>query len=184
MAALGPSGFNNGGTDVLFPAVNGGAFTAYHFSQQLTLSRVARWRCGNGAGSQPGVELVFDAGVQGVVVEDAHYTPDGQYGGGTVDGCLVWSLGFGSGTSPNPGSSTITGASLSQDPGGIIILRDDMACRRWQHRRLPPGTPGYERIGVPLSLRCSQEPTLAVCPGLHTDAVLRQDLYDRSPKSS
>ena len=120
MAALGPSGFNYGGpSKFCFPAENGKAFTAYYFSQSFVISRVARFRCGNGSsGIAPASNWCSRRVCMGVIQEDAHSTSDGQYGGGTVDGCVIVSLGFGGGAR-SAGASTIT-AFQNQDPGGII----------------------------------------------------------------
>ena len=163
MAALGPSGFNNGPFDVLFSPDNGKPFTAYYFSQSFVISRVARFRCGNGLKWGAGVELVNSLlGSRGVIQEDAHYTADSQYGGGTVDGCVIASLGSG-GAPATPGASTLVVAGMNQDPGGVIPVTT------WHVGDGIIATPAGAGSGRVMNespfLRCSREPISAACLG-------------------
>ena len=119
MTALGSTNAQ-GGQTVVFPGVINQNYTAYYFSKSLVLSRSGEYKCSGVTGSNTGgTELVFAAGVHGVVQEDGQFSSDGGYGEGTVEGCTIVSLGIGSG-STIPGATTITGVSMLQDPGGII----------------------------------------------------------------
>ena len=97
MSALGPVG---SGYDVVFPGVLGQPVTTYYFSNTLELYRPARVRCaGMGSiGTTNSVQLVFAAGVDGVIADDSTTSPDGgSGGGGMLEACGITSLGHGGG---------------------------------------------------------------------------------------
>lgn len=109
-----------GGQTIVFPGVSGHSFTAYYFSQALSISRTGEYKCSGVTGSnQGGTELVFAAGVDGVIQEDGSVSADGGWGEGTVEGCTIVSLGFGTAVA-NANSGSITSVNMSHDPGGLI----------------------------------------------------------------
>ena len=110
MNAMGPTTtVSTGGYDVNFPPVVGQQWTTYYFSKPFVMSRGAHYYCGGGNPSAYGnITLDFAAGVNGLVVEDDHYTADGGSGGGTIEGCRIASQGFALGLGTE-GSNSITG---------------------------------------------------------------------------
>jgi hypothetical protein len=164
MTALG----NNrgyGGQTVFIPGTPGRPFTAYHFTQSFVLSANAEYKCSGITGSNtPGTELVFDAGIHGVVQEDGSVSSDGGYGEGIVEGCTVVSLGLGSGTTEQ-NSNTITGVSMVQDPGGIVPPSS------WHVGDALIATPGSGGYYSPLTITAVFQPgayVSAVAPGVLT----------------
>jgi hypothetical protein len=98
MSTLGPT--SGAGYDALFPGVRGQAVTTYYFSGDFELSRGSRIRCAgmSAIGVTNSVQLVFAAGVDGVISADGSTSPDGgSGGGGMLEGCGVTSLGHGGG---------------------------------------------------------------------------------------
>ena len=108
MLALGAPTTYAGGQDVVFPAIPGQIATAYYFTKSLILSRGARYHCSGGPTLYKTVQLIFAAGVDGVIQEAGAYSPDGGAGLGSVDDCAIVSQGYGSVTATE-GSNSLTG---------------------------------------------------------------------------
>ena len=81
---------------------------------------MGEFKCSGTTGTSPGgTELVFAAGVHGLIQEDGTVSPNGGYGEGIIDGCTIVSLGFGAaGVLQN--DTHVLSVSAAQDPGGII----------------------------------------------------------------
>ena len=124
MSAISPStGGNGGGYDVLFPGVHGQAVTEYYFSNSLDINRGARFHC-SGAGTAAGgsqTYLLFAPGVDGVVQNSFNMTLDGGGAAGTLSGCNIWSMGYGS-ANGNPvwNTNLLTSVSFYGDPAHVI----------------------------------------------------------------
>ena len=122
MLAIGPDpGTFPGGYDVVIPGIPGQAWTAYYFSDALELSRSAHYRCASTSaiGFYNSVELVFPAGVDGVIQADSSVSPEGGIGGGTVEGCGIISMGSGSGYS-GAGATTINSVNQNGEVSGVV----------------------------------------------------------------
>jgi hypothetical protein len=113
MTAIGPANLPFlGGSEVVFPAIPGQQYTVYYFSKPLVLARNATYHCANGGHAQGAVDLVFPAGVDGVIQEDTVLTPDFGEGGGALTNCRISSSGFSTATATQ-NSATITNASFT-----------------------------------------------------------------------
>lgn len=108
-----------GGYDVLFPGNPGKAITVYYFSNSLSLSRNANYRCSGPPSLISSVEIAFAPGVEGVVQESPGYSIDGGYGGGSFNNCSITSLGNGS-ANTTPNSNSITSVAMAVDPGNQL----------------------------------------------------------------
>jgi hypothetical protein len=92
-----------GGPTITFPPnPNNLLSTDYYFTQPFVLSRGARINCGgsakNGGSGGTTVRLIFAAGVDGFEQDQPLLTDDGGSGGGSdINGCSVWSVGYGTG---------------------------------------------------------------------------------------
>ena len=119
MEALGtPNSIAKGGYHVVFSPVAGQSYTIYYFTQPFVLTRGIDLDCGNGIAGGASTILVFAPGVDGVIQEDYHYTPDGGISAGTVERCGISSQGFSAGVGSG-GSNTLTGMFFfNGDPTG------------------------------------------------------------------
>ena len=120
MTAIATSTAGVNGPDVIFSSDPGLSRTTYVFHQPFVLSRGARYHCSGTTGRFPSVILLFDAGMNGVIQSSASYSSDGGQGSGTLDGCSVYSNGFTYNASMAGGSSSVTGATMLQDPGQVL----------------------------------------------------------------
>jgi hypothetical protein len=125
MNAINPSatsGAQSAGPDVIFPAVLGQPYTIYHFTKTLELTRSAHYRCSSttAAGIVPAVQLVFDAGIDGVIQANGSASSDGGNGAGNFEGCGVTSLGLGGGTTAAGGTQIVNVFQFGA-PGGTLF---------------------------------------------------------------
>jgi hypothetical protein len=127
MNAINPSASGSatsGGPDVVFPAVLGQPYTLYHFTKNFELTRAAHYRCSSTtmAGNSPAVQLVFDAGIDGVIQANGNASSDGGNGAGNFEGCGITSLGIGGGIT-GAGGTQITSVFQFGAPGGTMFAQ-------------------------------------------------------------
>ncbi len=102
------------GYDVNFNGVVGTPTTTYYFSQAFVNYRNANYHCTGAATS-----LLFAPSADGFIEEDGENSPDGQSGGGKIEGCRINQLGSGIGFGDPHAPNTITTATFGFPVGGV-----------------------------------------------------------------
>lgn len=119
MTAIGPPSNDGGSYDIVFPAAKSQQYVTYYFSNEAVLSRNDTYKCTGNTYSN-GAELVFAAGVDGLIQEDQAYTSDHGYGSGTVSNCTIVSLGYGTAKTAASGFTSVNTVSMYSDLGGQL----------------------------------------------------------------